>query len=163
MNIQGAGSNFDQALQRGDVDAIISWEPFESTPVVEGYGYWAKALDYSRSRAVGAELGMVAATRAATAEKRAALERFVWAYINAQQRLAASSPAFAAAITAYTGIAPPVAARIAENIHLGAVLSLEQMQRQAREFYRLGVIQRDVADELPEFYAGDLVGTVLGG
>jgi ABC-type nitrate/sulfonate/bicarbonate transport system substrate-binding protein len=163
VNIQGAGSNFDQALQRGDVDAIISWEPFESIPVAEGYGYWPKALDYSKSRAVGAELGMFAATRAAVTDKRAAVERFIWAYVNAQQRLAASPPAFASAITAYTGIAPAIAGRIAENIHLGAVLSLDQMQRQAKEFHRLGVIQRDVAGELPKFYAGDLVETVLGG
>lgn len=163
VNIQGAGSNFDEALKRGDVDAIISWEPFESTPVVDGYGYWPKALDYSKSRAVGAELGMFAAARTAVTEKRPAVERFVWAYVNAQQRLAASPTAFAAAITAYTGIGPAIAGRIAENIRLGAVLSLEQMQRQAKEFHRLGVIQRDVADELPKFYAGDVVDRVLRG
>jgi len=35
VNIQGAGSNFTQALQRGEVDAIITWEPFESTAVMQ--------------------------------------------------------------------------------------------------------------------------------
>ena len=163
VNIQGAGSNFDQALQRGDVDAIVSWEPFESIPVLEGYGYWPKALDYSKSRAVGAELGMFAASQAAVTTKRAAVERFIWAYVTAQQRLAASPAAFAEAITAYTGISPAIAARIAEGISLGAVLSLDQMQRQAKEFHRLGVLQRDVADELPKYYAGDLVASVLRG
>lgn len=163
VNIQGAGSNFDQALKRGDVDAIITWEPFESTPVVDGYGYWPKALDYSKSRAVGAELGMFAATRNAVTEQRGAVERFVWAYVAAQERLAASPAAFAQAITAYTGIAPEIAARIAAGITLGAVLSLEQMQRQAKEFNRLGVIQRDVSAELPKYFAGDLVTQVLRG
>lgn len=163
VNIQGAGSNFDQALKRGDVDAIVTWEPFESTPLVEGYGYWPKALDYSQSRAVGAELGMFAATRKAVTEQRAAVERFVWAYVQAQERLAASPEAFARAITAYTGIGPEIAARIAAGIKLGAVLSLDQMQRQAKEFHRLGVIQRDVSGELPGFFAGDLVSGVLQG
>lgn len=163
VNIQGAGSNFNQALKRGDVDAIVTWEPFESTPLVEGYGYWAKGLDYSQSRAVGAEFGMFAATRAAVTEQRAAVERFVWAYVQAQERLAASPEAFARAITTYTGIGPEIAARIAGGIKLGAVLSLDQMQRQAKEFHRLGVIQRDVSMELPAFFAGDLVSGVVRG
>ena len=163
VNIQGAGSNFDQALKRGDVDAIVTWEPFESTPLIEGYGYWPKALDYSQSRSVGAELGMFAASKTAVTEQRAAVERFVWAYVNAQNRLAASPADFAKAITAYTGIAPEIAARIAAGIKLGAVLSLDQMQRQAAEFHRLGVIQRDVSAELPRFFAGDLVEGVLRG
>lgn len=163
VNIQGAGSNFDQALKRGDVDAIVTWEPFESTPLIEGYGYWPKGLDYSQSRAVGAELGMFAASRDAVTAKREAVRRFVWAYIAAQNRLAADPAAFAAAITAYTGIAPSVAERIAAGIKLGAVLSLDQMKRQAAEFYRLGVIQRDVSGELDQYYAGDIVASVTGG
>jgi len=161
VNIQGAGSNFDQALKRGDVDAIVTWEPFESTPLIEGYGYWPKALDYSRSRAVGAELGMFAASRDAVTTKREAVRRFVWAYIRAQERLAADPAAFAAAITAYTGIGPEIATRIAVGIKLGAVLSLDQMKRQAVEFHRLGVIQRDVSGELDGYYAGDIVNSVM--
>lgn len=161
VNIQGAGSNFNQALKRGDVDAIVTWEPFESTPVAEGYGYWPPALDYSQSRAVGAELGMFAASTEALAAKREAVRRFVWAYIRAQERLAADPAAFAAAITAYTGIAPAIAARVAAGIRLGAVLSLDQLQRQAAAFHRLGVIGRDVSAELPAHYAGDLVAGVM--
>ena len=163
VNIQGGGSNFDQALKRGDVDAIITWEPFESTPLVEGYGYWPKALDYSQSRAVGAELGMFAATRAAVTEKREAVKRFIWAYVHAQEKLAADPAAFADAISRFTGIAPEISARIAASIKLGAVLSLDQLQRQAKEFHRLGVIQRDVSGELDKHYAGDLVQDVLKG
>ncbi len=162
VNIQGAGSNFNQALKRGDVDAIVTWEPFESTPLVEGYGYWPRALDYSQSRAVGAELGMFAASKAIVEGQRPAVERFVWAYVQAQQRLAASPEAFAQAITAYTGIGPEIAVRIAAGIKLGAVLSLEQMQRQAVEFHRLGVITKDVSAELPKYFAGDLVRGVVG-
>ena len=162
VNIQGGGSNFDQALQRGDVDAIITWEPFESTPVVEGYGYWATDLDYSVSKAVGAELGMIAASKDAVTGKRDTVERFIWAYVKEQERLAADQAAFADAIGTYTGIKPEIATRIAQTIELGAVLSLEQMQRQAKTFHELGVIQADVSGELPDHYAGDLVTAATG-
>ena len=161
VNIQGAGSNFNQALKRGEVDALVTWEPFESTPLIEGYGYWARALDYSQSRAVGAELGMFAASKDAVTAKREAVRRFVWAYIRAQDRLAADPAASASAINAYTGIATAIAERIAAEIKLGAVLSLDQMQRQAVAFHKLGVLQRDVSAELPNYFAGDLVAGVL--
>ena len=31
-------------------------------------------------------------------------------------------------------------------------LTVDQVQRQAREFHRLGVLQRDVSTELPQFF-----------
>jgi sulfonate transport system substrate-binding protein len=157
VNIQGGGANFNQALQRGDVDAIITWEPFESTPVIEGYGYWAENLDYSTSEAVGAELGMIAASKDAAENKTEALKRFIWAYTTEQNRLAADKAAFAEAVQAWTGISPAIAARIADSIELGAVLSLDQLQRQAKTFHELGVIQTDVSGQIPAFFAADLV------
>lgn len=161
VNIQGAGSNFDDALKRGEVDALITWEPFESVPLAEGYGTWATNLDYSTSKAVGAELGMFAATQSAVTAKREAVRRFIWAYVNAQNALAASPEKFAEAIAAYTGISIDISRRISVNTKLGAVLSLQQMQRQAKAFNELGVITRDVSAELPAHFAGDLVDSVL--
>lgn len=157
VNIQGGGSNFNQALERGDVDAIITWEPFESTPVLGGYGYWAEALDYSVSEAVGAELGMIAASRDAVDNQSEALERFIWAYTSEQARLQNDTAAFVEAISAWTGISTDISERIAGTIELGAVLSLEQMQRQAATFFELGVIRRDVSDMIPDYFAADLV------
>lgn len=157
VNIQGGGSNFDQALERGEVDAIITWEPFESVPVVEGYGYWAENLDYSVSEAVGAELGMIAVSTDAYENKLDAVKLFVEAYIEEQERLAADKEAFAEAVAAWTGISPEISARIADTIDLGAVLSVEQMQRQAATFNELGVIETDVSGQIPDFYRADLV------
>ena len=163
VNIQGAGNNFDVALKRGDVDAIITWEPFESTPVIEGYGYWAKNLDYSQSKAVGSELGMITVNRAALVKKREAVRRFVWAYAKAQQELAASKEKFAEAVHKFTGISPQIAERIANAITLGAVLSLEQLKRQASIFYKLGVIRKDVSGQLDKYFDSELVRSVVGG
>ncbi len=70
VKIQGGGANFNQALKKGEVDAIVSWEPFETIPVNEGYGFFAKGLEYSQSQAVGAELGILAATKDATTKNR---------------------------------------------------------------------------------------------
>lgn len=152
VNVQGGGANFDQALKRGDVDALVTWEPFESIPVIEGYGYFAKALEYSQSKSVGAELGILAASRAAWASKKDAVQRFVWAYLNSMEQLQASPEKFAEAYAQLTGLPLATAREAAKPIKLGGVVDLEQIKRQASAFHKLGVIQKDVSNEIAEFW-----------
>jgi sulfonate transport system substrate-binding protein len=162
VNIQGGGANFNQALKRGDVDAIVTWEPFESIPVVEGYGYFAKPLEYSQSKSVGAELGMVAASRVAWASKKDAVLRFVWAYVNAMEQLQASREKFAEAYAQLTGLPIETARAASANINLGGVVDLEQIKRQASAFHKLGVIPKDVSGEIAEFWDTSFVKTAAG-
>jgi sulfonate transport system substrate-binding protein len=157
VNIQGAGVNFDQALQRGDVDAIITWEPFESIPVMQGYGFFAKNLDYSQSKSVGAELGMFMATKTAVEGKRAAVEKFVSAYVGKMKALAASPKDFSETMARLTGLEPPVAAKVAEVIRLGPVITPDQIKRQAKAFHELGVIQKDVSGEIDRYWDASFV------
>ena len=152
VNIQGGGANFNQALEKGEVDAIVTWEPFESVPVMKGYGFMAKNLDYSASKAVGAELGMLVATRTAATEKRAAVEAFVAAYVAKMKEMEGSKEKFAAAIAQLTGLDAPVSLRVAEAIKLGPVITPDQIKRQAKAFNELGVIPKDVSGEIDKFW-----------
>ncbi|MFN0159777.1 MAG: ABC transporter substrate-binding protein [Burkholderiales bacterium] len=152
VKIQGGGANFNQALKKGEVDAIVTWEPFETIPVNEGYGFFAKGLEYSGSQAVGAELGMIAATRDAATKNRGAVERFVWAYLASMNQLAASPDRFAEAVAKFTGLDMPMARAVATPIKLGGVVSVEQIRRQASAFHKLGVIQRDVSAEIGDHW-----------
>jgi sulfonate transport system substrate-binding protein len=162
INIQGGGANFDQALKKGDVDGLVTWEPFESIPVMEGYGYFAKDLEYGSSKAVGAELGMFMATKQAIDGKRAAIERFVWAYLAKEEELAKSPAAFGDAYAKLTGLAPDVSAQAAKIIKLGEVISPDQIKRQAKGFADLGVIQKDVSGEIDAHWDGSFVDKALG-
>jgi sulfonate transport system substrate-binding protein len=162
VNIQGGGANFDQALKKGDVDGLVTWEPFESIPVMDGYGYFAKGLEYSSSKAVGAELGMFMASKQAVDSKRAALERFVWVYLKKEEELAKSPTAFANAYAQLSGMAPDVAAQAAKIIKLGEVISPDQIKRQAKGFADLGVIQKDVSDQIDAHWDGSFVEKALG-
>ena len=161
VNIQGGGANFDQALKKGEVDAITTWEPFESVPVMEGYGFFAKNLEYSQSKAVGAELGIIITSRDALDKKRGAVERFVWSYLNAQEELAKSPDKFAKAYADFTGIDPKVAAEAAKVIKLGEVVSPDQIKRQAKAFADLGVIPNDVSGQIDKYWDGSLVAQAL--
>jgi sulfonate transport system substrate-binding protein len=162
VNIQGGGANFDQALKKGDVDALVTWEPFESIPVMEGYGYFAKGLEYGSSKAVGAELGMFMATKTAVDTKRAAIERFVWAYLAKEEGLAKSPVAFGEAYAQLSGMAPNIATEAAKVIKLGEVISPDQIKRQAKGFADLGVIQKDVSGEIDAHWDSSFVEKALG-
>ena len=152
INIQGAGTSFLQAMQRGDIDLFIGWEPFESQAEEQGLGVRIEALDYSRSKAVGDELGLVGVNRDYLAKNREAVKRLVWAYLAIQDRLNASKEEFARTIAAYTGLPESVAGNVAKVTTLGQFLTLEQMQRQAATFNKLGVLTKDVSGELGDYF-----------
>ena len=148
VNIQGGGPSFVQALQRGDVDAILLWQPFESMALIDKVGEFT-TLEYGDSKGVGSELGMFCATTNALTKKREAVNRFFWAYLTAEKQLRADKAAYVAAIANYTGVTPTIAASIAENVTLGGVVDAAQLQRQARFFLDAGVLQKDVAAMVP--------------
>jgi sulfonate transport system substrate-binding protein len=157
VNIQGGGANFDAALEKGEVDAVVTWEPFESVPVMKGYGYLAENLDYSASKAVGAELGMLVASKTAATEKRAAVQRFVSAYVAKMRELEGSTAQFGAAVASLTGLQPDVSLKIAEVIKLGPVITPDQIKRQAKAFNELGVIPKDVSGEIDQYWDGSFL------
>jgi sulfonate transport system substrate-binding protein len=162
INVQGGGANFDQALKKGEVDAIVTWEPFESIPVMDGYGYFARNLEYGSSKAVGAELGLLVASKQAIDTKRAVVERFVWTYLNKQEELSKSPEKFADAYAQLSGMAPDIAAKASEVIKLGEVVSPDQIKRQAEAFADLGVIQKDVSGQIDAAWDGSFVEKALG-
>jgi sulfonate transport system substrate-binding protein len=135
----------------------VTWEPFESIPVMEGYGFFAKALEYGQSKAVGPELGMIMTTRDMVEKRRAAVERVVWAYLKIQEELAASPQKFAEAYAKLTGLDAKVSAEASKTITLGGVVSADQIRAQAKAFADLKVIQKDVSDEIGKFWDGSFV------
>ncbi|OZI44319.1 ABC transporter substrate-binding protein [Bordetella genomosp. 4] len=161
VNIQGGGTAFVQALKRGDIDAVALWEPFESQLVADGTATFSKNLEYSQSKAVGAELGLLAATRDAVTNKREAVKCFLWAYKSAEEKLAKDPELFAQTYSKYTGLPVEVTRESVKLINLGGVLDLEQLQRQAKTFNELGVIPKDVSGEISKVWDPSLLKEVM--
>jgi sulfonate transport system substrate-binding protein len=152
VNIQGGGTAFIQAIKRGDIDAMVLWEPFESQAVAEGDAYFAKNLEYSQSKSVGAELGLLAASRDAMTNKREAVKRFLWVYLNAEEQMAKNPEMFAEAYSKYTGLPLNVTKESSKIIKLGGVLTKEQVRMQADAAFKQGIIQKDVAADAAALY-----------
>jgi sulfonate transport system substrate-binding protein len=147
VNIQGAGSNFLIALKRRDIDVALTWEPFESEPIVDGYGYWPK-LDFSDSKAVGGETGLIASNRSFVSANLDAVKLLLWAFLKSEAALRNDSAKFADVVSKYTGAAPAVSAQIAGKIRLGGVVSVPQVEAYAKAFYELGAFNKDVSGEV---------------
>jgi sulfonate transport system substrate-binding protein len=152
VNIQGGGTAFVQAMKKGDIDAMVLWEPFESQAVAEGDAYFATGLEYSKSKAVGAELGMLAASREAMTNKQEAIRRFLWVYLNAEDQLAKNNDKFADAYSKYTGLPLTVTKESAKIIKLGGVLTKDQVKMQAEAAFKQGIVQKDVGAEAAALY-----------
>lgn len=161
VNIQGGGTAFIQALKKGDIDAMVLWEPFESQAVSEGDGYFAKNLEYSKSRAVGAELGMLAASRDAMTNKQEAIRRFLWVYLNAEEQMAKNNDMFAEAYAKYTGLPLAVTKESSKIIKLGGVLTKEQVKLQAEAAFKQGIVQKDVGNEAAALYDDSMAQAIL--
>jgi sulfonate transport system substrate-binding protein len=163
INIQGGGTAFVQALKRGDIDAMLSWEPFESQVVAEGAAYFAtKLTDYSKSKAVGAELGLLAASGESYAKRREVIKRFMWAYLNAEAKLAADSNAFINAYSQYTGLPLEITRESHKLIKLGGILDRDQVARLAEASFKQGVIKTDVTRQAAELYDDSLAKEIRG-
>jgi sulfonate transport system substrate-binding protein len=160
VNIQGAGINFAQALQRGDIDAYINSEPTDSMPELGGYGKPASKIDYSESKAVGAELGLVAASKDALKNKPEAVRRFVWAYLTAQAEMAVDRERYALGIQRWCGLEAGMSRTIAGKIRLGGVLDVPQLVRLATFMKQVDIIQRDVTADLPSYFDLSIVQSV---
>jgi sulfonate transport system substrate-binding protein len=160
VNIQGGGPNFVQALKNGEVDAIIIWEPFESQPKADGFGRFADVLDYSDSKAIGAELGVIAATSRAMGEKKEALRRFLWAYMACERELRDSNAKFAKAISEFTGVDATSADRMSQRIKLGGVLTLDQLKAQSAWMFKSGIIPNDVIGKIGAHYDTSLLASI---
>ena len=156
VNIQGGGTAFIQAMKRGDIDAMVLWEPFESQAVSEGDDYFAKNTDYSKAKSVGAELGMLAASREAYTNKKEAIKRFLWVYLNAEEQMSKNNDVFADAYSKYTGLPLSVTKDSAKIIKLVGVLTKEQVQLLADGAFKQGIIQKEVNQEAAALYDDSL-------
>lgn len=160
VNIQGGGPNFVQALKNGEVDAIIIWEPFESQPAADKFGHFASNLDYSDSKAIGSELGVIAATSQAMTEKKEALRRFLWAYMACEKQLRDDREKFAKAIADYTGVDSTAAERMSQRLQLGGVLTLDQLKAQSVWMFKSGIIPKDVVGQVGSHYDTSLLASL---
>ncbi|MFG1357963.1 ABC transporter substrate-binding protein [Xanthobacter pseudotagetidis] len=160
--IQGGGQNFNIALKRGDIDVAILWSPFNAMPIVEGYAYWPKALEFGMSQPVGGEQGIWTVHKDVLKEKRDLIERFLWAYKAAEARVAKDEATKAEAIEKFTGVKPEVAKAVAELTVYGAQATPKSLEAMAKLMAQQGIVNKDVSAMIPAHFDTSLAAKASG-
>ncbi len=160
VGIQGGGQNYTIALRRGDIEVAILWSPFNAMPVVEGYAYWPKELEFGVSQKIGGEQGIWITHKELLASKRPLLERFLWAYKAAEQRVAQSEASKAEAIQQWTGIAPEIAKEVAKLTTYGEDVTVAKLQAMAKLMADQGIVRKDVSDVIGKHFDRELVAKI---
>jgi sulfonate transport system substrate-binding protein len=162
IGIQGGGQNYTIALRRGDVDVGILWSPFDAMPVLDGYAYWSKDLEFGLSQQIGGEQGIWMTHKDLLAAKRQLIERFLWAYKAAEARVVKSESNKAEAILQFTGIAPEVAKEVAKLTSFGEDVTVAKLQAMAKLMADQGIVRKDVSDVVGAHLDRELAAKVVG-
>jgi len=157
VGVQGGGQNYNLSLRRGDIDVAIVWSPFNSMPIVDGYGYWPKALEYGMAQSVGGEQGIWMTHKDNMSSKKELLERFLWAYKTAEMKINQSEASKAEAIQQFTGIAPDVAKQAAVLTHFGEDVTVAKLKSMAKLMATQGIVRKDVSDEIDSSFDRTMV------
>jgi sulfonate transport system substrate-binding protein len=86
----------------------------------------------------------------------------MWAYLNAEAKLAADSNAFINAYSQFTGLPLDVTRESHKLIKLGGVLDRAQVGRLAEASFKQGVIKTDVTKEAMDLYDDSLAKEIRG-
>ena len=160
--IQGGGQNYNIALKRGDIDVAILWSPFNTMPVVDGYAYWAKGLEFGLSQPVGGEQGIWMSHKDVLAEKKALIERFLWAYKAAEQRINKDNATKAEAIHRFTGIKMEVAKELAKLTTFGQDVTVDKLKAMAKLMADQGIVKKDVSAMIPAHFDTEFAKKAIG-
>ena len=124
-------------------------------------GLWDESIESNLASAAAARSQVAASHSGATAfDELHALDYLVYAYLQAQAEMSASKEALGNAIAAWTGLDAQVARAVANDMTLEQSLTLSQIQAQAKEFHRLGVLQRDVSGEMAQYFDESIIQSV---
>lgn len=161
INIVGGGGNYLKALQKGEIDMAVVWQPFGAQAIAEGIGGYP-GIDHNRSKTVGGHIAVLAVNRGFMEKHAEAVQRLVVAYIDIL-KFAQANPAKWAEIYAQKASLPIEVAK--ESIRVTTLdhrIPVETIKRMTKFLADTGVVSKDVSGEIAGFYAFDFLSKATG-
>ena len=84
--------------------------------------------------------------------KKEAIRRFLWVYLNAEEQMRKNNDLFADAYSKYTGLPIAVTKESSKIIKLGGVLTKEQVTLLADAAFKQGIVLKDVSADAAALY-----------
>lgn len=160
-NIAGAGGNYLQALQRGEIDLAVLWDPFCSQGVLGGYAEYP-GIDHNHSKAVGGLNGVIAVNKTWAEKNRDVVDRLVAAYVEAQEQLKGDRELYVRKYMEFTGLDEPTVREAVKHVEFTYLLPQDTIERITSYLYTTGVITKDVTAEIKDYMTWDPLAKATG-
>ena len=162
VNLTGAPVNFDQALQKGDLDAWMAWEPFGAIAILGGYGYYP-ITDHNATPEVGALNGILAANKDFATANPELTQKVVTAFVEAVDHLKGNPAQWGRMVMAATAMDSPTISMSMITTKLDYNLYQDNIERMTQFMFKVGLIRGDVSGELfPDFFTYDYLSKATG-
>ncbi len=149
VKLTAPGPQLYQALKTREIDGFVAWEPFQATPYVEGYAYYAP-LDIMDNPTRGVN-GVIAVNTDWAAKNPDTVVKFLQAVLDGQRHMLENKDEWAQVTAEQLGI--PIEVTRESIKHFDLPPNLELHQREAQEMSRLmkeyAMAQKDWSAEIP--------------
>jgi sulfonate transport system substrate-binding protein len=161
-NISGGGANYIGAMQRGDVDGFVVWQPFCAEAVAKDIGYYPPT-DLNATATIGGINSVVVANRKFLTDRPDAAQKLMDAYVEALEWVRSNPKEWATDYATYSGIDPSIATLALDGIHLDYALPETKIKQLTKFLFDKGVLTADVADQLfPAYFDYKLLAKSTG-
>lgn len=152
INIAGGGDEHVKAMQRGEIQAAATWEPWGAMAVTRGVAYYPPT-DLGATRTVGPMVAVIVANRKIAETNPEVTQKVVTAMVEAMEHLSANREKWILTVREFTGLESEVATLSLKTVEYDVRLPQETIERMAKFLHRVGILTRDVSAELfPKFY-----------
>ncbi|MCL6647639.1 MAG: ABC transporter substrate-binding protein [Chloroflexi bacterium] len=163
VNIAGGGENYVAAIERGDIDVAVLWEPFSAQAVSKGVAYYPP-FSHNESKAVGGTFAIFATNRETVQSRPEVVLRMVTAYVDAMEQLRSNREFWYQRASQYSGLPIEVVKLSIEGSksQLDYAIPLEKIVNMTKFLYENGVITTDVSSRVPSAYDYSFLSRVTG-
>jgi sulfonate transport system substrate-binding protein len=161
-NISGGGANYIAAMQRGDVDAFIVWQPFCSEAISKDIGY-NPPTDLNATKTIGGLNSIAVSNRKFLTDKAETAQKLLDAYVEALDWVRSHPTEWASDYAGYSGTDLQIASLALQGIHLDYALPETKIKQLTKFLFDKGVLSADVTDQLfPTYFDYKLLSKATG-
>jgi sulfonate transport system substrate-binding protein len=162
VNMAGGGANYLAAMERGDVDGFVVWQPFCAEAVSRDIGYYPPT-DLNATKTIGGINSVLVANRKLIADRPETAQKLMDAYVEALEWVRSNPGDWASDYASYSGTDLKIASLALQGIHLDYAMPAEKIKQLTKFLFDKGVLSVDVADQLfPTYFDYKLLAKSTG-
>jgi sulfonate transport system substrate-binding protein len=161
VNIMGGGANYLKALQSGEIDMAVVWQPFCAQAIQAGYAQYP-TINHNVSRTVGGWIAVLAVNRRFMDTHPDAVQRLVVAYLDILKFAQANPEKWAEIYAQKAGLPIEVARESIRITRLDSALPLASIKRMTKFLAESGIITKDVSGDLDQHYTYEFLSRATG-